>query len=74
MYLVARIRGEELPRGVTGISCGVKYHSAPLLFGKSLNVIDNTTTHIRCLNTTDRPLIIKRNENVGQFKCLKADD
>ena len=63
--LVACIRGEELPRGATGISCGVKCHSLPLLFGKSLDVIDKNITHVRCLNITDRPVTIKRNENVG---------
>ena len=72
--LVARIRGEELPRSVTGISCGVKRHSSPLLFGKSLDVNDNNTTHVRFLNTTYRSVIIKRNKNVGQFKCIKSDD
>ena len=71
--LVARIIGEELPRSFTGISCGIKCHTSPLLFSKSLDVIENINTRVRCLNIIDRP-VIKRNKNLGQFKCLKFDD
>ena len=56
--LVARIIGEELPRSFTGISCSIKCHTSPLLFDKSLDVIENITTRARCLNTIDKPQLL----------------
>lgn len=69
---VARIRGDSVPRGVTGVTCGLQ--SSHLLVGKTLDTVTDNQVRVKCLNATGKPIEIKRNENVGQFKCLTSND
>ena len=59
--LIVRIRGDELPRGITGVPFGLKNHNSNILFGKSLVVIQDNKIRVRCLNTTNKEIEIKRN-------------
>ncbi len=72
--VVARIRGDDLPRGVTGLTCGLQSHSSNLLIGKSLDNVNNNRVRVRCLNATNEPIEIKRNDKIGQFKCFVSGD
>ena len=56
------------------MSCGLKSHNSNILVGKSLDVIQDNKIRVRCLNTTNKEIDIKRNEKLGQFKCLTAND
>jgi hypothetical protein len=69
---IARIRGDDIPRGVTGVTCAL--HTSQLLIGKMLDTVDQNTVRVRCLNATEKPIEIKRNENIAQFKCLTSED
>jgi hypothetical protein len=72
--VIARIRGDALPRGVTGIACGGK-GSTTVMVGKTLDAVsDNNCVRVRCMNVTNQPLIIKRNHTLGQFRFLNTDD
>lgn len=71
---IARIRGDELPQGVTGVISGLKNYKSPLMIGKVLDTIHDNAVRVRCLNATDHPIEIRRNENVGQFRfCANVD-
>jgi predicted aspartyl protease len=69
---IARIRGNDMPRGVTGVTCALQ--TSQLLVGKMLDTVEQNTVRVRCLNVTEKPVEIKRNENVAQFKCLTSGD
>ncbi len=72
--IVARVRGDDLPRGTTGVSSGLQCSNNGLLIGKSLDTIHDNSVHVRCLNASNQPIKIKRNERIGQFKCLTSSD
>ena len=72
--VIARIRGENLPRCITGISSGIKNINSPLIIGKVLDTVDNNCVRVRCLNATEFPIEIQRNENIAQFRFLNDTD
>ena len=72
--IIVRIRGEKLPRGITGISCGIKSTNSPLIIGKVLDTVDNNCVRVRCLNATEFPIEIQRSENIAQFRFLNDTD
>ena len=74
LVVIARIRGEKLPRGITGISSGIKNITSPLIIGKVLDTVDNNCVRVRCLNAIEFPIEILRNGNMAQFRFINDTD